>query len=127
MGDRVALILAVADGAYVGGALNLIGDDTLFGRYWGSIEDYKFLHFEACYYRAIDFAIERGLKWVEAGAQGPHKIQCGYLPRETYSAHWIGNEGFSRAVENFLGQEKKEIEEEMRYLAEGSPFRKDIE
>jgi hypothetical protein len=127
MGDRVALVLAVADGTYVGGALNLIGDDTLFGRYWGSIEDYKFLHFEACYYRAIDFAIERGLKWVEAGAQGPHKIQRGYLPRETYSAHWIGNEGFSRAVENFLGQEKKEIEEEMRYLAEGSPFRKDIE
>ncbi|MBT8003499.1 MAG: N-acetyltransferase [Rhodospirillales bacterium] len=127
MGDRVALILAVADGAYVGGALNLIGDDTLFGRYWGSTEDYKFLHFEACYYRAIDFAIERGLKWVEAGAQGPHKIQRGYLPRETYSAHWIGNEGFLKAVENFLGQEKKEIEEEMRYLTKGSPFRKDIE
>jgi predicted N-acyltransferase len=124
MSERVALVLAKANGAYVGGALNLIGHDTLFGRYWGCIEDYKFLHFEACYYRAIDFAIERGLKWVEAGAQGPHKIQRGYLPRETYSAHWIGNVGFSKAVGNFLSQEKKEIEHEMRYLVEGSPFKK---
>jgi uncharacterized protein len=124
MSERVALVLAKANGVYVGGALNLIGHDTLYGRYWGCIEDYKFLHFEACYYRAIDFAIERGLKWVEAGAQGPHKIQRGYLPKETYSAHWIRNEGFSKAIENFLSQEKKEIENEMHYLIEGSPFKK---
>ncbi|MFX9065695.1 peptidogalycan biosysnthesis protein, partial [Acinetobacter baumannii] len=84
--DRVVLILARHHGDWVAGALNLLGSDTLYGRNWGCAGDYKFLHFEACYYRAIDFAIKRGLRRVEAGAQGRHKIQRGYLPTETYSA-----------------------------------------
>ena len=125
MAEHVVLIMAEADGHLVGGAFNLKGADTLYGRYWGCLEDYKFLHFEACYYRAIDFAIEHGLRWVEAGAQGPHKIQRGYLPRTTYSAHWITNDSFRDAVENHLVSENRGVEEEMRWLAERSPFRSD--
>ena len=93
MADRVALVMAKKNGRYVAGALNLIGRETLFGRNWGCLGEFPFLHFEACYYRAIDFAIARGLKRVEAGAQGQHKIQRGYLPVETYSAHWIRDPG----------------------------------
>ena len=125
MAEHVVLIMAEDDGHLVGGAFNLKGADTLYGRYWGCVEDYKFLHFEACYYRAIDFAIEHGLRWVEAGAQGPHKIQRGYLPRTTYSAHWITNDSFRDAVENHLVSENRGVEEEMRWLAERSPFRSD--
>ena len=127
LGDRVVLVVAEADGRLVGGALNLRGTDTLYGRYWGCVEDYAFLHFEACYYRAIDHAIETGLTWVEAGAQGPHKIQRGYMPRPTYSAHWIANEGFRDAVERYLEGEREAMGKEMRLLAERSPFRKDGE
>ncbi|HJO97324.1 MAG: GNAT family N-acetyltransferase [Rhodospirillales bacterium] len=123
--DRVVLVMAEASGIPVGGALNLLGADTLYGRNWGCSEDYKFLHFEACYYRAIDFAIERGLKWVEAGAQGPHKIQRGYLPRPTYSAHWIADPGFKNAVARFLDEERREIAEEMRLCAAQSPYRQE--
>jgi uncharacterized protein len=123
--DRVVLIMAEAEGNLVGGALNLLGADTLYGRNWGCSEDYKFLHFEACYYRAIDFAIERGLKWVEAGAQGPHKIQRGYLPRATYSAHWIADPGFKNAVARFLEEERRENAEEMRLYAAQSPYRQE--
>ena len=89
MADKVVLVMAEADGRPVGGALNLKGDDTLYGRYWGCLESHAFLHFEACYYQAIDYAIAHGLQRVEAGAQGDHKIQRGYLPVPTFSAHWI--------------------------------------
>jgi hypothetical protein len=122
--ERVVLIMAEADGRCVGGALNLRGHDTLYGRYWGCVEDYRFLHFEACYYRAIDYAIEHKLAWVEAGAQGPHKIQRGYLPRATYSAHWIKEPNFRAAVRRFLEAERAEIKTEMEILSEQSPYRR---
>jgi uncharacterized protein len=126
LGDRVVLVMAEsADGRPVGGALNIRGRDTLYGRYWGCEEHYRFLHFEACYYRAIDFAIEHGLSRVEAGAQGEHKIQRGYLPRPTYSAHWIADAGFRDAVERFLASERRAAMAEMRLLSEESPFRKE--
>ena len=124
MADKVVLIIAEDNGETVGGALNLIGTDTLYGRYWGCSANYNFLHFEACYYRAIDFAIKHGLKRVEAGAQGTHKIQRGYLPTTTYSAHLIADPRFRDAVSNFLEQEALEVEAEMNMLAEHSPYRK---
>ena len=123
LADRVVLIMGEADGALVAGALNLRGADALYGRNWGCLGDYKFLHFEACYYRAIDFAIEHGLARVEAGAQGPHKIQRGYLPVTTWSAHWIRDSGFRDAIADFLDRESIAVEMEMRVLAEQSPFR----
>ena len=109
------------------GALNLAGDDTLYGRYWGCLESHAFLHFEACYYQAIDYAIAHGLQRVEAGAQGDHKIQRGYLPVPTFSAHWIVDTGFRRAVDNFLKQERPAVEQEIEGLMEYSPFRKENE
>jgi uncharacterized protein len=127
LGDRVVLVMAERQGEPVAGALNLRGTDTLYGRNWGCVGDFKFLHFEACYYRAIDYAIEHGLARVEAGAQGTHKIQRGYLPSETYSAHWIRDSGFARAVENFLERERLSVRAQMAELAEGSPFRQDGE
>ncbi|MGB8840156.1 MAG: GNAT family N-acetyltransferase [Aliidongia sp.] len=125
LGERVVLVMAFHQGEPVAGALNLRGADTLYGRNWGALGEFKFLHFEACYYRAIDYAIAHGLARVEAGAQGTHKIQRGYLPSETYSAHWIRNPGFAEAVENFLDRERQVIRMEMAELAELSPFRKD--
>jgi predicted N-acyltransferase len=125
MADKVLLVLAEKDGRTVGGALNLIGSEAIFGRYWGCLEEFKFLHFEACYYMAIDFAIERGLRWVEAGAGGRHKLQRGYLARPTYSAHWIGNESFRRAVEQFLSEERYSVEREIADYDTQSPFRRD--
>ncbi len=127
MADKVVLVLAEADGRPVGGALNLKGDDTLYGRYWGCLESHAFLHFEACYYQAIDYAISHGLARVEAGAQGDHKIQRGYLPVKTYSAHWIGDRGFRRAVDDFLSRERPAVEEEIEGLMQYSPFRKENE
>lgn len=124
MADRVALIRAEEDGVAIGGALNLIGSEALFGRNWGCNSQLKFLHFEACYYRAIDLAIERKLDRVEAGTQGPHKIQRGYLPVQTYSAHWIRDEGFRNAVADFLEREKQAEAGEVEYLGELSPFRR---
>jgi predicted N-acyltransferase len=124
LGDRVVLMYAENAGKPVAGALNLAGDEALYGRNWGCRGDWPFLHFELCYYRAIDWAIEHGLKRVEAGAQGRHKIQRGYLPRPTYSAHWIAHTGLRRAVENFLAEERIGIQQEMDALAEESPFRK---
>ena len=112
------------DGKPVAGALNLAGDEALYGRNWGCRGDWPFLHFELCYYRAIDWAIAHGLKRVEAGAQGRHKIQRGYMPKPTYSAHWIAHNGLRRAVANFLADERAGIEAEMAALAEDSPFRK---
>jgi predicted N-acyltransferase len=124
LADRVVLVMAREGKRYVAGALNLLGSDTLYGRNWGTIGDYPFLHFEVCYYRALDFAIERGLARVEAGAQGTHKIQRGYLPTPTYSAHWVRDRGFARAIENFLEREREAVAAEMDELTqELSPFR----
>ncbi|MEA2792110.1 MAG: uncharacterized protein QOG73_4516 [Acetobacteraceae bacterium] len=124
LGDRVVLMYAENGSKPVAGALNLAGDEALYGRNWGCRGDWPFLHFELCYYRAIDWAIEHGLKRVEAGAQGRHKIQRGYMPRPTYSAHWIAHTGLRRAVANFLEDERAGIESDMAALAEDSPFRK---
>ncbi|HEX2114845.1 MAG TPA: GNAT family N-acetyltransferase [Alphaproteobacteria bacterium] len=123
MRDKVVLMMARKGGRWVAGALNLMGRDTLYGRNWGSYGDFRFLHFEACYYRAIDFAIERGLARVEAGAQGEHKVQRGYLPQPTWSAHWIADPGFREAVDRFLQQETALIRHEMAALHEHSPFK----
>jgi predicted N-acyltransferase len=127
LGDRVVLVMAFAQGEPVAGALNLRGADTLYGRNWGALGDFKFLHFEACYYRAIDYAIAHKLARVEAGAQGTHKIQRGYLPSETYSAHWIRDKGFADAVERFLERERPSVREQMAELAALSPFRQEGE
>ncbi|MFQ5765502.1 MAG: GNAT family N-acetyltransferase, partial [Rhodospirillales bacterium] len=124
LGDAVVLVVVSDGDRPVAGALNLVGGDTLYGRNWGSAADYRFLHFEACYYRAIDHAIARRLKWVEAGAQGPHKVQRGYLPRRTHSAHWIADPALARAVGHFLTDERAAIEDEMRHFASHSPFRR---
>jgi len=123
-GDDVVLIVAEAQGMPVAGALNLVGGDTLYGRNWGCAARFKFLHFEACYYRAIDYAIEHGLQRVEAGAQGPHKIQRGYLPVPTYSAHWIPDPHFRDAVARFLDEERLGMAHERALNAEHSPYRK---
>ncbi len=123
LGERVVLMLAERDGVPVAGALNLAGDDALYGRNWGCRGDWPFLHFELCYYRAIDWAIAHGLSRVEAGAQGRHKIQRGYLPRATYSAHWIAHEGLRRAVAGFLREETPALLAEMEALGGQSPFR----
>jgi predicted N-acyltransferase len=123
MPDKIVLVMARQGSNYVAGAFNLLGRDTIYGRNWGSYGDHKFLHFECCYYRAIEFAIANGLRRVEAGAQGPHKIQRGYLPVPTYSAHWIPDSGFRRAVAQFLARERDMIEHKMEGLAGYSPFR----
>ncbi|ONF95249.1 GNAT family N-acetyltransferase [Sphingomonas jeddahensis] len=124
MGDRLLLILAERDGMPIAGALNLIGAETLYGRYWGCIEDVPFLHFELCYYQAIDAAIARGLKTVEAGAQGEHKLTRGYAPVPTWSAHYIPNPGFRRAVAEFLVRERAAVEADQAFLERLTPFRK---
>ena len=124
MADDTLLILCRRDGRYVAGAINFIGGDCLFGRNWGCIEHHPFLHFEVCYYQAIEFAIERGLSRVEAGAQGEHKLARGYMPSHTYSAHWIANESFRDAVEHYLKNERRYVDEEINYIAEHGPFRK---
>jgi len=123
MSDLAMLVVAEYGGKRIAGALNLIGSDTIFGRNWGCLNDFRFLHFEACYYQAIEFAIENKLRWVEAGAQGPHKIQRGYLPKEVYSAHWIDDPRFRQAVLDFVEQERKEIEFEINGLMKYSPYR----
>lgn len=127
LGERVVLMWAERDGVPVAGALNLLGDEALYGRNWGCEEDVPFLHFELCYLRAIDFAIEHGIGRVEAGAQGEHKIQRGYLPAPTYSAHLIAHRGLSRAVAEFLEAERPAIQERMAELATLSPYRRDGE
>jgi len=124
LGDRVLLILAERDGVPIAGALNLVGGDALYGRYWGATEEVPFLHFELCYYQAIDAAIRLGLARVEAGAQGEHKLARGYLPVPTWSAHYIPDPGFRRAVADFLARERVGVGEEQAYLAELSPFRR---
>lgn len=128
MSEKIVLIFAKHDGAAVGAALNILGTDTLYGRNWGCTERYKMLYFEACFYRAIEFAIENKLKKVEAGAQGPHKISRGYLPTETYSAHWIENPNLRDAVASFLTKERRQNKFDIEYLKNKmSPYRKNEE
>ena len=124
MADDILLVMARRDGRYIAGAINFIGSETLYGRNWGCIEDHPFLHFEVCYHQAIDFAIERGLKVVEAGAQGDHKLARGYQPVTTHSAHYIAHPGLRRAVADYLERERREVEQIGAYLADHGPFRK---
>ncbi|HWF77616.1 MAG TPA: GNAT family N-acetyltransferase [Caulobacteraceae bacterium] len=124
MADRVLLLLARRGGRWIAGALNLIGGDCLYGRNWGCVEDVPFLHFELCYYQAIQWAIEHGLARVEAGAQGQHKIARGYLPTAVYSAHYIADPMLANAVGRFLEEERRHVQGEMDWLAEEySPFK----
>lgn len=126
MGDKLLLILALQDGVPIAGALNVIGEDTLYGRYWGCTFDVPFLHFEICYYQAIDAAIDRGLKYVEAGAQGSHKLARGYQPVPTWSAHYIVDPGFRAAIADFLDRERRAVAADIEFLAEMSPFKKTV-
>ena len=124
MADQILLFLAERDGHPVAGALNFIGGEALYGRYWGCNEDVPFLHFELCYYQAIDAAIQLGLGRVEAGAQGEHKLARGYEPMATWSAHYIPDPGFRRAVSDFLDRERDAVEREIAFLTELTPFKK---
>jgi predicted N-acyltransferase len=126
MADRILLVMAKRAGRWVAGAINFIGSDTLFGRHWGAIEHHPFLHFEVCYYQAIDYAITHRLTWVEAGAQGEHKLARGYLPRSTYSAHYIADAGLRRAIADYLKRERAYVEADVRELEGYAPFRKDL-
>ncbi|WEK58791.1 MAG: GNAT family N-acetyltransferase [Candidatus Brevundimonas phytovorans] len=124
MADRIALVMAFRDGTPIAGALNFIGRDALYGRQWGALEEVPFLHFELCYYQAIDFAIARGLSRVEAGAQGEHKIARGYLPSPVYSAHWIADPALRDPVARYLDNERPAVEAEMAAMtADLSPYR----
>ncbi|HRV62416.1 MAG TPA: GNAT family N-acetyltransferase [Albidovulum sp.] len=125
MRDDVLLVLAERGGRPVAGALNMVGRDTLFGRYWGAVEDHPCLHFECCYYQAIDFAIERRMARVEAGAQGEHKLARGYLPSKIHSLHWIGEPSFRDAVARYLRAEGDAVGQEIAALADYGPFRKE--
>ena len=122
--DDMLLVMAERNGRWVAGALNFIGANTLYGRYWGCVEDHPALHFELCYYRAIDFAIEQGLGRIEAGAQGEHKLARGYLPVTTHSLHWIADEGFRGAVAQFLEHEREAVEEDIEVMTSFGPFRR---
>ncbi|MBY2935563.1 GNAT family N-acetyltransferase [Rhizobium leguminosarum] len=124
MADDILLVMAKRDGRYVAGAINFIGGDTLYGRHWGCIEDHPFLHFEVCYHQAIDFALSKGLKRVEAGAQGEHKLARGYLPVTTHSAHYVAHAGLRRAIGDYLAHERADVEQMSELLTEHSPFRK---
>ncbi len=124
MRDDVLLILAFRGDVAVAGALNFIGRETLFGRYWGCSEDQPCLHFELCYYQAIDWAIQHGLSRVEAGAQGEHKLARGYLPTPVHSLHWIADPSFRNAVARYLDSERRAVDEEIDLLTAYGPFRK---
>jgi uncharacterized protein len=124
MSEDIVLFLASREGRPVAGALNLLGPDCLYGRYWGCTEDIPFLHFELCYYQAIDFAIQHGLRRVEAGAQGEHKLARGYLPVTTWSAHFIADPGFRSAIADFLERERRAVEREQEFLGELGPFKR---
>ena len=123
MADSILLVMAKRGGRYIAGALNLIGSEALYGRNWGAVEDQPFLHFELCYYQAIEWAIAHKLPRVEAGAQGEHKLARGYRPTTTYSAHWIAEPSFRRAVEEYLGRERRQVARDGAALAEYLPFR----
>ena len=126
MADRILLMLAKRDGRPIAGALNFIGSDTLYGRYWGAVEEQPFLHFELCYYQAMDWGIAHKLKCVEAGAQGEHKVARGYRPTITRSAHWIADPGFRRAVADYLKAERRQVAKDGEALAELLPFRENV-
>ena len=123
MSNELLLVLAEIDGNPIAGALNFIGMDALYGRYWGCTENYSNLHFEICYYQAIEYAIENRLSRVEAGAQGDHKLARGYLPSHTYSLHWINDSGFSQAVAQYLDEERRAVGREMEILSDYGPFK----
>jgi len=124
LGDRVLLMLAHRAGRPIAGALSLIGSHALYGRYWGAIEEHPFLHFELCYYQAIEWGIAHGMRRVEAGAQGEHKLARGYEPVTTYSAHWIAEPSFRRAVANFLAQERQQVAHDVDVLSGFTPFKR---
>lgn len=122
--DDMVLFLAERDGRYIAGALNFIGRDTLYGRYWGCLEDHACLHFELCYYQAIEWAIEHGLTRVEAGAQGAHKLARGYMPVAIHSLHWVADPGFRDAIQQFLHAEKAAIDDDIEVMTDYGPFKK---
>jgi hypothetical protein len=126
MADRILLVMAKRNGRWIAGAINFIGSDTLFGRHWGAIEHHPFLHFEVCYYQALEYAIAHRLTWVEAGAQGEHKLARGYLPKTTYSAHYIADPGLRRAIADYLKRERAYVEADVQELERYAPFRKDL-
>ena len=126
MRDRILLVMARRAGRWIGGALNFIGNDAIYGRNWGAVEHHPFLHFELCYYQAIDYAIAHKLQRVEAGAQGEHKLARGYLPSTTYSAHFIADPGLRRAVADYLARERAYVRASAEELAAAAPFRKDL-
>lgn len=123
MTDRVVLVLARREGRWIAGAWNMLGRDTLYGRNWGCIEQHPFLHFECCYYQAIDYAIRHGLSRVEAGAQGEHKLARGYLPVPIYSVHWLAEPAFQQAVARYLEEERAHMTGMIAALDQHSPFR----
>ncbi len=125
MADDCLLVMVRNGERYVAGALNIIGGDCLYGRYWGAIEHHPFLHFEVCYYQAIDYAIAKGLKRVEAGAQGEHKLARGYMPTTTYSLHWIADPGLESAIARYLIDERRHIAHAQTVLADFAPYKKD--
>ena len=126
MAKDCLLVLAKREGRYIAGALNMIGAEALYGRYWGCIEHHPFLHFEVCYYQAIDFAIARGIARVEAGAGGEHKLVRGYEPMTTHSVHWVADPRFRRAIADYLERERAHVERQGEAMAEMTPFRKDL-
>ena len=126
MADRILLVMAKRAGKWIAGAINFIGAEALYGRNWGAVEHHPFLHFEVCYYQAIEFAIARKLARVEAGAQGEHKLARGYLPAPTYSAHYIAHAGLRRAIDDYLARERRYVEAAGEELAAAGPFRKDL-
>jgi len=126
MADRILLVMARRAGRWIAGAINFLGHDSIYGRNWGATEHHPFLHFELCYYQAIDYAIAHKLKRVEAGAQGEHKLARGYLPATTYSAHFIANAGLRRAIADYLARERLYVQAAGEELAAAAPFRKDL-
>jgi predicted N-acyltransferase len=126
MADRIVLIMAKRSGRWIAGAINFLGSDAIFGRHWGAVEHHPFLHFEICYYQAIEYAITHKLARVEAGAQGEHKLARGYMPTTTYSAHYIADPGLRRAIADYLKRERAYIEAAGEELAAAAPFRKDL-
>lgn len=124
MADQILMVLARCDGEWIAGALNFIGGDTLYGRYWGRSQERPFLHFEVCYYQAIDAALELGLARVEAGAQGSHKMARGYAPAPVYSYHWIADPGFRAAVADYLERERAAVAQDMEFMRDMTPFKR---
>jgi len=127
MPDNILFVLARREGRPIAAALDLYNRETLYGRYWGTLEERPALHFETCYYQAIEFCIERGIARMEGGAQGEHKLARGFLPERTWSAHWLAHPQFSRAVENFLARESKSINLYLDELSEHSPYHRNAE